>query len=209
MRTTEGFEDWEATSGQHSSNGSPDALIITISGKPGSGKSTVAKAVATRLGLDHFSSGDFMRQMAAERGMSVLELSRDAEDDPEVDFEIDRRTTKLGEERRGFVMDSRLAWNFIPHSLKVFLDVDIDEAVRRIFGAGRSSETENIDLAATRAGTVERQASEAKRYEAYYGIDYLEPSHYDVVVDTTGMTVEEVADEIVHFVRAKKQEGPT
>lgn len=150
-----------------------------------------------------------MRQMAAERGMSVLELSRDAEDDPEVDFEIDRRTTKLGEERRGFVMDSRLAWNFIPHSLKVFLDVDIDEAVRRIFGAGRSSETENIDLAATRAGTVERQASEAKRYEAYYGIDYLEPSHYDVVVDTTGMTVEEVADEIVHFVRAKKQEGPT
>ena len=56
-------------------------MIITISGKPGSGKSTVAKRLAAELGLTHVSAGDFMRDMATERGITVLELSAIAEND--------------------------------------------------------------------------------------------------------------------------------
>jgi CMP/dCMP kinase len=174
-------------------------LIITISGKPGSGKSTVAKVLAARLGLDHFSAGDFMREMAAERHQTVLELSRDAEDDPGVDLEIDQRTAHLGGERDGFVMDSRLAWYFIPHSLKVFLDVDIAEAARRIFSAKRVTEVENVDVETTMHSTLARQASESTRYHRYYGIDYLDPAHYDLVVDTTGLLADAVVDSIVEY----------
>ena len=52
-----------------------DLVIITVSGRPGSGKSTVAKSLAAKLNLDHVSAGDFMREMAAERNITVLELS--------------------------------------------------------------------------------------------------------------------------------------
>jgi cytidylate kinase len=171
--------------------------IVTIAGKPGSGKSTVAKALAARLALDHVSAGDFMRQMAAERGITVLALSRVAESDPKIDREIDARSRTLGETRDGFVIDARLAWYFIPHSFKVFLDVTLDVAADRIYDAQRGSEVENIDLAATRHNIELRTASESQRYHDYYGIDYLDPANYDLIVDTSHTTVPEIVDEIV------------
>ncbi len=172
-------------------------MIVTISGRPGSGKSTVAKALARRLGLDHVSAGDFMREMAAERGISVLELSRIAEHDDAIDHEIDARSRRLGQTRDGFVIDSRLAWHFIPDAFKVFLDVRLDVAAERIYGDRRGSEAENVDLETTRRNTEARRASESKRYAVYYGIDYLDPANYDLVVDTSDLDVAGVVDGIV------------
>lgn len=68
----------------------------------------VAKALAEVLSVDHVSAGDFMREMAAERGMSILELSRVAESDDAIDLEIDARTSRLAGSGRSFVMDARL-----------------------------------------------------------------------------------------------------
>lgn len=178
-------------------------MIITISGRPGSGKSTVAKALATRLEFPHASAGDFMREMAAERGVTVLELSRMAETDETIDREIDRRSAELGAAGGSLVMDSRLAWHFIPQSLKVFLDVTPEVAARRIYGDSRGSEAENVDLVATERATEERARSESQRYRDYYGIDYLDPSHYDLVVDTSALTIEAVVDRIEAFVRSR------
>jgi cytidylate kinase len=168
-------------------------MILSISGKPGSGKSTVAKSLASHLAMDHVSAGDFMRQMAVERGISVLELSAIAEvDDGAIDREIDDRSRKLGEEKDHFVIDARLAWFFIPRSVKVFLDVSIDVATERIFGDRRGTEVENIDLASTRTAVQLRLDSETLRYREYYGIDWLDPAHFDLVVDTSGLSVDEV-----------------
>ena len=176
-------------------------MIISISGRPGSGKSVVGKRLATRLGLDHVSAGDFMREMAAERGLTILELSRIAEHDIAIDREIDARTARVGATRDRFVIDARLAWNFLPRSVKVFLDVRSEVAARRIYGDGRSAETENVDEAATQAAMERRTESERRRYEEYYGIDYLDPAHFDVVVDTSDRSIDEVVDAIVEFVQ--------
>jgi len=175
-------------------------VIVTIAGKPGSGKSTVARALAARLGLDHTSAGDFMREMATESGVSVLEFGALAEADPAIDRAIDERSRTLGEERDGFVIDARLAWHFVPHSIKVFLDVSLAVAAVRIYGDQRGSEAENVDLESTLRNTERREASESKRYMDYYGVDYMDLGNYDLVVDTSDMTVNEVVDEIEAFV---------
>lgn len=138
-----------------------------------------------------------MREMAEERGVSILELSRRAESDDSIDHEIDARSGSLAEERDDFVIDSRLAWYFIPLSFKVFLDVSLDEATRRIFGDNRGGERENIDYEATRRAIEARTESEAARYEAYYGIDYRDTGHYDLVIDTSSLSADEVIDRIV------------
>ena len=93
--------------------------IITICGVNGSGKSTSAKRVSSFLNYPHFSAGDFMREMASERGISVSELGILAEKDPSVDKEIDRRQKEYMDTHEDFVIDSRLGWFLAPDSFKV------------------------------------------------------------------------------------------
>jgi cytidylate kinase len=175
-------------------------VIITVSGKPGSGKSTIGKVLAARLGVAHVSAGDFMREIAAERALTVLELSEVAERDPAIDREIDERSARFGESGTDLVIDARLAWHFIPAAIKVFLDVGLDVAADRIFEARRRAESENVDLQTTRQNIEERTRSESSRYLDYYGVDYLDLTHYDLVVDTSDLTVEQIVSRILDYV---------
>ena len=45
-------------------------VVIIISGSPGSGKSTVAKNLAKKLGLRHTSAGDKMREIAGNKDIT-------------------------------------------------------------------------------------------------------------------------------------------
>ncbi len=138
-----------------------------------------------------------MRQMADERGVSILELSRAAEENDAIDREIDARSALLAESGGRFVMDARLGWHFVPRSVKVFLEVRPEVAARRIFGARRGSERENVDLEATMLAIEERTNSERERYLSYYGIDYLDHAHYDVVIDTSDLAPDAVVGRIM------------
>jgi predicted cytidylate kinase len=175
-------------------------VVVTISGRPGSGKSVVASKVAQALNLSHVSAGDFMRQMAAERGVSILELSRVAESTDDIDREIDARTVRLAEQGGDFVMDARLGWHFIPDSIKVFLEVDPSVAAQRIFEARRQLEIENVTLEDTERAVRDRTESERKRYLDYYGVDYADHANYDLVIDTSHITIDQVVEGIVAHV---------
>ena len=89
-------------------------MIITISGIAGSGKSTVAKLLAKKLNYKHYSIGDFMRQIAKERKLTLLELSKQAEKDNSIDKELDKKQIELGKTKDNFVIDSRLGFHFCP-----------------------------------------------------------------------------------------------
>jgi predicted cytidylate kinase len=177
-------------------------VVVTISGRPGSGKSVVASKVAQALNLRHMSAGDFMRQMAAERGMSILELSRVAEEGDEIDREIDARTMRLAEQGGDFVMDARLGWHFVPNSIKVFLEVDPLVAAQRIFEARRQSEVENVTIEETQRAVQDRTESERRRYLDYYGVDYGDHANYDLVIDTSELPIDRVVENVVAYVRS-------
>lgn len=178
-------------------------MIITISGSPGSGKSTIARRVAKKFGLNHYSSGDFMRQMARKKKISMLELIKIADKTRDVDDEIDEWLSKLGKYEDNFVIDSRLAFHFMIHSIKIFLDVDIKEGAKRILLQKRADERENIDLRATVRNIQRRKESEIKRYRKLYKINPYNKKHYDAYLDTTGLTLEQAADAVIHFIKSK------
>mgnify|MGYP001371794742 CR=1 FL=1 len=180
-------------------------MIITISGRIGSGKSTVASALAKKLKLRHLSTGDAMRKIAEEKGITPVELGHLAEKDPSIDKMIDSKAEEWGEKEDGFVMDSRLAFHFIPDSIKIFLDVSLDVAAKRIFAQKRAEEKENISLIATKEKIKEREVSELKRYRQMYNLDYTQHSNFDLVVDTSELDVSQIVKKIIDFLKKNEK----
>ena len=83
-------------------------LLITISGLPGSGTTTVSRLVADALGLERLPGGEVFRQMAAEAGMTLAEFGAHAQGHPEIDRELDDRLEARAA-AGGCVIESRLA----------------------------------------------------------------------------------------------------
>ena len=106
--------------------------IITLAGSPGSGKSSTAKAVAAALEFRHFSSGDLFRQLAAERGESIEAMNISAEVQQDIDRKVDDLLKQMYAAEEKLVIDSRMAWRWMPRSFKVFLVLDPDTAAERI-----------------------------------------------------------------------------
>lgn len=160
--------------------------IITIAGSQGSGKSSTAKQVAEKLGYQHFSSGDLFREIAKERDLSIEAMNLTAEEQKEIDYEVDERLKSLKNED-GLVIDSRLAFHWIPDSFKVFLALDPETAAHRIYSQikteGRTSQNaESLEEAKQNAEI--RLKSEKKRYWDLYQLDPTDPKHFDLVIDT-------------------------
>lgn len=161
--------------------------IITIAGTLGSGKSSTAKALAAALGFTHFSSGDLFRKIAEERGESIEAINLSAEVQKDIDYKVDELLRTMYAEQDGMVIDSRMAWHWMPDSFKVFLQLDTDTAAERIFShmqeSGRVSEAAT-SVDEVKASIERRLASEQKRYFDLYGVDPRDPSNYDLVIDT-------------------------
>ena len=170
-------------------------MKITISGAVGSGKSTISRILAKKLGYIHYSIGEFMREIAKKRNLSIMELSDRAEVDPTIDEELDEKQKSIGKEKDNFIMDSRLGFHFIPDSLKIFFTVDIKEAAKRIYNDKRAEETYK-DVEEAIIFLKKRMRSENIRYKEYYGIDFPKKEHFDLIIDTTDKTPEEVVADI-------------
>lgn len=157
-------------------------MLVTLSGLPGSGTSTVARAVAADLRLDHLDGGTVFRTMAAERSLSLAAFAALAEDDDQIDRALDARL--LARAAAGDVLvESRLA-GWLAHAnglagLRVWLSCEDRERARRV--AARDHQ----DLADAERANAEREASERGRYLTYYGIDLADLGIYDLVVDST------------------------
>ena len=165
--------------------------IITIGGLPGSGKSSAARRLAEMLQYHHFSSGDFFREIAIQKGVTIDELM--AHPQKSVDDEVDALVRQKGEEEK-LVIDSRTAFHWIPQSFKVFLTIDPQVGAKRVFAQlqkeGRPAQ-EGTSVEDVYAKMIERIHNEKKRYISLYNFDYTDQSQYDLVVDTAHTPLEE------------------
>jgi cytidylate kinase len=169
--------------------------IITIGGLLGSGKSSTAKAVASALGFRHFSSGDLFRQIAAERGESIEAMNISAEAQRDIDIKVDKLLQEMYRNEEKLVIDSRMAWHWMPGSFKVFLVLDPETAARRIYvhlqQGGRTSEDAR-SVEEVRNSIDRRFASEQKRYAGLYGVNPTDPLNFDIVINTKHNNLETV-----------------
>ncbi len=169
---------------------------ITLSGPPGSGKSTVASLLAERLRADLISAGAVFRTMAEEAGLSLEEFGRRAEGDWSIDRDLDEKMLQLLREREQGVFEGRLV-GYLAHrsqipALKVYLDALFDVRVRRIMKRKKGD-----DYSTVRRAVEERERSEQKRYRSIYGLDLQDRSYFDIVIDASSRTPEQIAEQLI------------
>lgn len=172
--------------------------IITLSGKPGSGKSSTADRVAELLGYTRYSSGEYVRSVIQKQKITLAEFNQRAEAHPEMDHRIDEELRKL-RDQQDIVIDARLGFYWIPESFKVYLDLDTDVAVARIFSDAnlnvlRSESGEGDTSMESVMDQVEaRMRSERLRFKKLYGVNPYSVEHFDLIVDTARQNPQTVA----------------
>ncbi len=163
-------------------------MKITISGTPGSGKSTIAKGISKELGYEHFSMGDFQRELAKERGLTIREWGELEKADPKYDRMVDDKQTDLSKKKDNFVLDSRLGAKFIPDAIKIFVDAVEDIRIERRLSHKRKEEDfESHDEA--RFDMRKREEANRERFLKFYGFDFLDMSNYDIIIDTSALNI--------------------
>ncbi|MDY0293373.1 MAG: AAA family ATPase [Candidatus Methanomethylophilaceae archaeon] len=176
-------------------------MRITISGPPGSGKTTTCKLLSESLGLEAVVFGNLFRELARERGLTVAELGELAEKDPSIDRAIDDRILEIARENEDIILESRLSAHMLEKDcipcFKVRLEASPDVRVSRV-GLREDQTKEEAERE-----TAERQACEARRYKKYYGIDINDKSVYDIVVKTDDLTPEEVLQKVLEAVEGR------
>lgn len=177
-------------------------MHIAITGRLGSGKSTVAKLLSVRLGYEVYSTGAVQRSAAEDMGLTTLELNQRMMTDPTLDHIIDDTVEKLSLERDNLIFDSRMAWHFAHNAFRVFITVDTMEAALRVLSAERGEVEKYKTAEEAEAALNSRGGLERERFLQIYGVDYLDPKNYDLVIDSTHMTPDEVANQIIEAYKA-------
>ncbi len=172
--------------------------IITISGSPGSGKSTVAKLLEKKLRFVRLNGGALFREMATEHGLTVEEMVHKARLNPKINLDFDKRILRAVRALAKIspvVFESRLA-GWLTKAAKVpayRVWVGATLATR----ATRVATREKMSAAAALKLVKSREAEEVASYQATRGIDLRDARFYDMVMRTDRLTPVQVRDRII------------
>ncbi len=161
-------------------------VIIAISGPHGAGKTTIAISIAEKFNLRYLSAGQIFRNLARERGMSIVEFTRYVSNHPEIDIMIDNFVKK--EAAKGnIVLDSQLAYKMIENlkPIKILVTARKNDRIIRLM------QRENISYEEAKLEIELRDASERKRFKQLYNVDLWNPKDFHIIINTSKLSKQE------------------
>lgn len=175
-------------------------MKITIGGYPGSGKSTVGRILAEKLRYEFHSMGSIRRKLAEERGLTIEQFNVLPEN---TDILVDDFQKKNLARQDNIIVEGRVSFHFIADSAKIMLTAKPEIAAARIFNDPRKSEKRYSSVNDCLRAIHERIANDKERYRKYYNIDAYDAKHFDVVIDTSALTIDETIGKVMHFLASK------
>jgi cytidylate kinase len=171
-------------------------MIITIGGLAGTGTTTLAEVLSEKLDIPYISAGFIFREMAAERGMTVLEFSEFAEGNDDIDKEIDKRQALKAKEAENLILEGRLSAFFVENAdLRICLMTPFDVRSERI----AQREEKSVDVA--KDEIITREKSEALRYKEIHNIDISNMEIYDLIINTDSFDPQSISEIIIQTLK--------
>ena len=178
-------------------------MRITISGLPGSGTSTVSKILSKKLNYPYIYAGNIFRQMAVEKGKSLLEFNKLAEGDNSIDNELDDKMVKYARDNEDIILEGRIiAWMVKKEKLdayKIWIGASLDVRVERV------AKRDKQDQGLAKRDVAKREEIEVQRYIDIYNIDIKDLSVYDLKVDSSTKTPNEIVSFILEKINSHKE----
>lgn len=175
--------------------------VVTLSGDPGSGKSTLRALLAKELGYAEFYAGALIREMAQRKNMLVEEFYKSLANDPQEEMELDKLQMEIIRAQKDIIVEGRIAPFLAPEvkKFRLYLAVSPMEGARR---QRMRKENAAFSIEEIRIRTEERIATERVRYQSLYGIpDHLDKTKFDCVIETDGKLPKDTLQETVTRLR--------
>ncbi|MBR3163010.1 MAG: cytidylate kinase family protein [Clostridia bacterium] len=207
--------------------------IITISGDPVSGKGTVVNHLKkyyeeSGYNVHVISVGHLFRDISLEMykrehpeidNPTIEQVNNDerfAEKRKEIDLNLDSYIAQKGKEVNEnakandvYIFDSRLAFSNIENAFSIRLTVDEKVAGERVFNdidRGREDSYETVEQAIE--STKRRKEGEIARYIQRYGVDLTDENNYNLIINTSYASPDEITEVIRRCLDLQKQGKP-
>lgn len=177
-------------------------MYITLSGLPGSGKSTIARLLKAKLKWPAINAGAIFRSRAKKLGLTLDDYGARLARYPRQDRAIDEALIKFAAAHKQAIVEGRVAaWlakrKRLP-AVTVWLTAPLNVRAKRI--AGRDA----VSFNAAREAILTREKAERGRYKKLYGLDIRRRTLYDVVIRTDKHSPEEGVEKIIQEVKSKE-----
>ncbi len=171
-------------------------MKITISGKSGSGKSTIAKKLAKKLNFEYISMGKIYRDYAEKNNLELIKVNEMAGKDKAFDKKIDDYQKTLNK-KDNFILDSRLGNYFIKNNFSLFIDVDDLIRAKRVYDDKRKNESYN-SIEEVKKELIRRDKLDNERFNRLYNYEFLKKTNYDLIIDSSDKTVNRIVNKIIN-----------
>jgi len=163
--------------------------IIAISGKSGSGNTSVSTMVANKM--NYILVNYTFRQLADKNGITFEEMLEKAINDSSFDKQLDQEQIKLAS-TGNCVLGSRLAiWLMKNKAYTVYLNAKKETRIRNILKREKTSYEDIEEF------TLKRDRNDHERYLKLYGINNDDYEFADLIIETDDLSIEEIAEKII------------
>ncbi len=171
-------------------------VLITVSGQPGSGTSTLVAKLCKHFGWNSLNGGQIFRDAATERGMELLEFGKLCKEDLSVDRELDSiLKLRMQEESGPEIIESRLsgrwAYELNIDCVRLWIEVSVNERAQRIVAREGGSLEQRLQQA------DERMAADQARFAELYGFQPADEEPYNASIDGTNLDAQQVFDQTI------------